>query len=409
MAKKNKSGRAKTIAALVLSVIMLVGGVVVGYGWGTDWKYKKGVQATMPDDGAEINNSANPMQLSKLETRGTKFNARALAKEEYQEYEIATQNLDSVHVATVTLANHKDATDKSLTLTVEFTDAAASNLNASDYIQLSATTVQSGEEFTITCLQAFPYPITIKATANGSVSAADGSKAYCSIRADYVRRIKKIDLVLGTSSDRSDDRTLLYYFNYCITMGTEANNNLKTEIDADTEGAVWKATGSQDGLNVIYIESPENKDGYLSAGTISEGIRDVKIKIEDSTDPAPNWGSVQTIDNGLDDVKIYIDHGEYDACYDNPLFLNSSSQNSNVPFLSSLDSCLMTNAGDDYYSVLNFYNKNQVTSTIYVQFTGEQTGIMYTFSAGLIVNPRYMYIPASNPSFDPDTSGGIIF
>lgn len=400
MAKKNRSKKAKAIATLVLSAIMLVGGVVVGYGWGTDWKYKKGGAAVTLPDNAEINNDQNSMQLSNSVTRGVKLNTRSLKVSEYKEYEIDTQKVEGAHVATVTLANHNEASDKSIMLSAEFASEYAKNFNVSDYIAFSSTTVQSGEEFTISCLQAFPYPITITATANGSVSANDGTKAHCTIRADYIRRFRRVELVLGNINSAKGDELYGYNFRFPMTGNYEAPP--EEEIFANTEEAIYDIAKAQGGINAIFIESFLDDDYSLSPGTITEEIINVKIAASKGYDVEnmPAQSSYVSLDNEMSKFDV--------SGYDYPLFFGNYEQKENA-FLSELDAELYHNAGQDYWHAKDYYDNGEVTTSIWVQFTGKQTGITYTFTVALYVNPKYMYVSATGPSFDPDTSGGIIF
>ncbi len=382
--KTKKTKKFNGIAAIALSAIMLIGGCVVGYGAGTHWTYKRGaVQTTTPDGDSEISNSQNPMQLTNGENNGAKFKVRSINADEYQDYEIDAQRVESAYTATVTLANHSEAMDKSITLTAEFADGKS----AAEYISFSSNTVQSGEQFTISCLKAFGQPITIKATANG---VQEGVKPSCSIKADYVRRFKAVYMTGGEIYREGDN------------FGNENSRPYFKDLRLSTDdGKGEMIVVGQDTPASIYIKTDLSSTTDMSVGTITEGIKDVKISCTITSQDAGSiqWGSTHTETNFLDNDP---------SANSSDLFYYYDEDNDYMASLGTIVDFAKREAGN-YTEALNKYNRQEASLIIAVQFTGKITNITYTFWSNVIVNPAGLYVPAQNPSFDPDTSGGIIF
>lgn len=382
---KKKSGVGKAIATLALSAVLLAGGCAVGYGAGTHWTYKKnGTQATVPDNGgSEISTEQNSVLLTEGEKDGANFSVRALKASEYRENDIDAQSVESAYTATVTLANHAEATDKSISLTAEFADGQS----ASEYISFSSATVQSGEQFTISCLKEFGQPITIKATANG---VQEGTKPSCSIKADYVKRFKAVYMTGGEIFREGDTFGNEYGCPYFedLRLGTDDGNGEMIVVGQDCPASIYLAT------NV-------NSTTDMSAGTITEGIKDVKISCTITSQSADSiqWDMTQVETNELD--------------------TNPSSNSSNLFYYYGSDSDYMASLGQiiefakseagNYTQALNKYNRNEASLIIAVQFTGKITGITYTFWSNVVINPAGLYTAAQSPAFDGNTSGGIVF
>ncbi len=369
--KQRSSGKA--IGALVLGAIMLGGGVAVGFGWGTDWTYKR--PPIEANQSSEINNSTGSVQLSEGENVSAKFKVRALNASEYWEYEIDAQKVESAYSATVTLANHDDATDKSITLTAEFDDGSS----ASEYISFSSTAVQSGEEFTFSCIKAFGQPITIKAIANGVES---GAKPQCSIRADYVRRFKAIYM---TGGEVYNDLT-----------GGELIKNMRFASDGNCKGEM-----RIDNIELpaaIFIKTDFNSVNDTSIGTITEGVKNVKISYTEAGHGADSihWETEKAETNNLGELTV-SDPSHlfyyYDDDSDTMQALNDIRQFALSKYVS-------------YSDALSKYNKKEASLVIGVQFEGELTGIVYEFYCDVVINPAGMYKPAQNPSFN---IGNVIF
>ena len=374
---KKKNGAIKAVAAIVLSAIMLAGGCAVGYGAGTHWTYKRdGAQATVPDGGSEIRNEQNSMLITEGESAGAKFSAHTLKAEEYQEYEIDAQKVESAYVATVTLANHNEATDKSITLTAKFDDGQS----ASEYISFSSMTVQSGESFTISCLKAFGKPITIKATANGVES---GAKPTCSIKADYVRRFKAVYMLGGEVEDDGTDMSQGMYLENVRLGGSNEKGEMCLTVHA--------ACAS------IFIKAGDSSND-MSEGTITEGISNVKFDVGPLGATGQMWDAMNSETNEFD---------AYPSSEPLHLFYHWD-EDDNYQELISIYNYARGCAGN-YSQVLDKYNKKEASFEISVQFTGKITGIVYEFTTGIIINPEGLYTNAQNPSFDTNTSGGIIF
>ena len=374
---KKKRGIGKTIAVLALSAIMLAGGCAVGYGAGTRWTYKRGnVQTLVPDGGSEISNEQTPMQLKADKNDGAKFNVRALKAAEYQEYEIDAQSVESAYTATVTLSNHSEATDKSISLTAEFADGQS----ASEYISFSSATVQSGEQFTISCTQAFGQPITIKATANGVL---EGAKPSCSIKADYIRRYQNVYISWGdVFSGRGGEFDAREVDRICFN-----SSGGNAEISPSPNSA----------FGCDFLVESKNNGSDMSVGTITEGIKDFKI------DCTANGQSQFDLITGYQTMPVENSSGsDY-----NVLFYTDTTEFVNTVGGNVIDS-LISFAGGNYNSVLSNYNSGK-TVFVDIQFTGTITGIVYEFYCNMKVNPYYLYKAAQSPAFDGNTSGGIIF
>lgn len=364
--KTKKTSKFKGIAVIALSAIMLIGGCVVGYGAGTRWTYKRGaVQTTTPGDDSEISNSQNPMQLTKGENNGAKFKVRSINADEYQDYEIDAQRVESAYTATVTLANHSEASDKSISLTAEFADGKS----AAEYISFSSNTVQSGEQFTFSCLKAFGQPITIKATANGVKS---GAKPTCSIKADYVCRYKQVYVSWGACED---DEYLADHLTFSVNGGTDSF--VYQGVDFDT---------------AIMVDTAHNSD-CMSEGTIVEGIKDFTIVCRQNFEQAENFNTDASIGEPTFDNLLLF------KSWQDELILNQGATVLNE---------LKNYAGGNYNTILQNYNSGK-TVELNIKFTGKITGIVYDMSCNVKVDPTNLYVSAQNPSFDPDTSGGIIF
>ncbi len=374
---KKKSGTAKTIAVLALSAIMLIGGGAVGYGAGTDWTYKRGT--VDGNTNVEIDNGQFSTVLSEGENNGANFNVRALKSEEYDSYEIDAKSVESAYVAVVTLANHSEATDKSISLTAEFADGQS----AAEYISFSSATVQSGEQFTITCKNAFGQPITIKATANGVLS---GTKPSCSIKADYIRRFKAIYLSFGEDSEFVFDNRPYFA-------------DLRLSTDGGS-GEVKVAVNNGDAPAVLFIKTDLNSTTDMSIGTITEGVKDVKIAytLADHSVDTIQWDLEEVHPNDISGMSTNPAHLYYHWDDDDHF-------KSVVSFLEFAKA----QAGGDYNSILSKYNSRTSSAVLAVHFTGQQSGINYTFESDIIVNPEGTYTAAQNPSFDDDSNGGIIF
>lgn len=401
--KKNSIGKVVGMAVLsvLLSGVLLVGGGVVGYGAGTDWTYKKGgVQATQPDipdiGDSEIDNTENLLQLSESENNGVKANIRALKSSEYQNYAIGSDVL-SAAVATVTLANHNEATDKSISLTAAFLDAENSeDFFAADYIRFSADTVNSGEEFTIECIQAFSEPITIIAVANGSEANSTGSKQRCTLKADFVKRLKGIELWLGSRD---------YDFSEDSKQALKISMNLyKNET----------STISQSVLPIYYDKNLDNNFG-LSIDALAIDCSCKEDTLSDGT-IFENFNNIQLFCTNLGVNPISVGGTRLDDQFEARNFdtltyqvAGYSSGALSAWWSSNIDNQLGASLGKDYQRMQEAYLNNIPSNTLYVRFTGETTGIRYIFATNIVVDPAEMYVAAQDPSFDDNTSGGIIF
>lgn len=400
--KTKKTNKFKGIAVIALSAIMLIGGCVVGYGAGTHWTYKRGaVQTTTPDDIGKEDESANSsFILSDNEEEGANFLSRALNASEYADYGINAQSIDSARVATVTLANHSEATDKLISLTAEFEDGTS----ASEYISFSSDTVQSGEQFTISCLKAFGQPITIKATANG---VQEGVKPSCIITANYVAKYDQLVCVIGDSTDLDGD------FNYRLNNFRLYSDNWGTDYREDS--FVYKVSnqtksmglkGDQYANNVMLYtyESAPGPDDPEVYGTIIEEIKNVKIAATAPTDK-PNWdnyeGTETSFQMGGEDKFSGLTHNELS------LYYVESREQRDFEAWCNVDKEIRRLAGGDYFTILENYNAKKITARLWIQFTGAVSGITYELYIDFLVNPQYLYVPAENPS--DNVGGGIIF
>ena len=394
---KKKSGVVKTIAVIALSAIMLAGGCIVGYGAGTHWTYKRGnVQTAIPDGGdTEIDNTENLLQLSKGENKGLKANIRSLKTSEYADYAVE-ENVLSVAVATVTLANHDEATNKTISLIAMFEDKSIDVKDpASGYIKFSSSRVQSGEEFTISCVKPFAHKIEIFAFAQGSSEDENGLHESCTIKADFVRRIEQIQMWVGNGVRNNNSFSRIKMNKY-----DKNTTNSKSEAPIYLEKYLDNRFGV--GIEEFTIEC-SLEEGTISEGTMFEEVKDVKFGIAQLSDTYP-------VDNRLGFSLENIEglNTQPSDMYDYPLFYRYSGGLNNAFWSKEVDSFL-EHCITDYETAQREYTEGIASATMYIMFTGAITGIEYSFVADIIVNPAEMYVAAQNPSFDPDTSGGIIF
>lgn len=383
MRKSTLSG----VVGFLLSGVIAAGVCCAGFAsrdangkWFKNWNFSTWHWSDKAPVGDTENEStvAGSVQLSETESKGLKIEMRALAASEYRENDIDAQRVESAYTAKVTLANHSAATDKSITLTALFENGQS----ASEYISFSSSTVQSGEAFTISCIKAFGQPITIKATANGVES---GEKPTCSIKADYVRRFKAIYMYGGEFYLENDGSLSGSYESYF--------EDLRLNLDGSAKGEMKVSAG--DAAAAICIKAGDTAND-ISEGTITEGIKDLKIEYCPVGMGGQMWDITDSEINDLDktpsnNASILFHYYGYDSdCMETLLNIINYAK---------------SEAGS-YAQALDKYNKREASFDLNVQFTGKITGIVYEFTTSVIINPAGLYTNAQNPSWD---IGNIIF
>lgn len=361
----------------------------------SDWHWSEKNNESEGKVPSDIENSANSVQISDGSGVGAKFSVRALKAAEYEEYGISTQSVSGAYTAKVTLANHSEATDKSITLTASFNDSNyASQNNIAEFIEFSSATVQSGENFTITCKKAFGSQITITATANG---VKDGeTKPHCSIKADYIKRLKQIDLSIGVSSDLTNQFDYVSY-----TLSTIDSEPIKNNITTNMDTYVYEETNipaPNNGLSLNTYDDP----AYSTIGSTDEWYTDFQMYYSYQANDNVYTGGTAIPEtpgaNGAleDMITDSFDWSIYSYCGDVVTFWNNVMED----FLREAEE------GRTYSELLSMYNSQTPIGTLFISFTGTRTGINYVFRTNVVLDPRYIYVSAQSPSFD---TGNIIF
>lgn len=179
---KNSKGKGlkafvKAIAVLLLVAILIVAGGVVGYGWATDFTWKKPTEPELEAqfDGGLVTSTEGGENISAV--------TRRIAPASFKAYSIP-QSADSA----VTIEISYNITPTSPTVKwwaphfVNSSSAWAQGKSASDYIQI-APTAAGALTATATCVAAFGEPIEIT-VENQFVNSS------CKIRFDYVKNVK---------------------------------------------------------------------------------------------------------------------------------------------------------------------------------------------------------------------------
>ncbi len=178
--RTNKRSNAKMFGALVLSAILLAGGVAIGYGAGTHWTYKRGeIQAEQPDPDFGSSAGADGAFITNGESNGIKLLSAKIPQSAYEANGISP------------LAD----TAFTLTATIEplgSTDYFEWTISNNDDNAITMTVSDDNARAVVTCNKAFDVQkvISITSTANPAVTAS------CTV--DYYKRLQSVTFEMPT-------------------------------------------------------------------------------------------------------------------------------------------------------------------------------------------------------------------
>ena len=183
-AKKRSKGIIGVIAAITASALILGAATgVMGYGTNgfKDWSFSKFVDKTQPNAPLETDNNGGAVISDDGESNGISLMSARVAPEEYADYGIDTQSVDSVFNLSVTYVP-ENTTFQQTTYSIAFKNPNsdwAKGKNVTDY----ATIMQSSEgskDAQLTVQQSFSEQIIVTARSERN------SDIYAKITVDYV-------------------------------------------------------------------------------------------------------------------------------------------------------------------------------------------------------------------------------
>lgn len=314
--KVNKNGRGGKVApngykilSIVLAALLAAVAVVELVLWRLDY-----IVFQNPNAQEQTVGTQDSLIIGESQGNGVEIRSAKIAPENYAEYGVSAL-AETAYTLTATV-EPEEATNKTILFSTAFKDPGsswASGKNVEDYVTISKTTVASGENISVSCLQAFGEQIVVKACAE------EDSAIYAECTVDYVKKVNGMELTLKKGDEVATAfdiyRTLTMY-SFIPTIqwsdGTVEYDSVNFSIDIF---ANYDLVDAFDAEGISMRPSPSNQVDHQPFNDPDNGaykydigyMQLIRLYGVGTTSRDQFFEELSSWDGALFDLKIYVE------------------------------------------------------------------------------------------------------